>query len=274
MTNQAPSMGAHQAAQSVIEELLRQQNGTPERTRFGRIFGVSPLGDGSVSWYRGAKGEIAVGEILATLPPEWRIFHALPIGKKGADIDHIVIGPGGLFTLNTKNHRGQGVWVAGRTLMVSGRRVSHIRDSEHEADRVTRLLRERMPRLAAAQPVIALVDPKSLTIKKSPERVAVVRDTGLRRWLLARPPVFGSAELTDLAAVIDDPATWPTAVFPPTEQPMVDFAALDAQVRQAHLRSTLWKLLGLGASTAAAVLTVPPLVAALMNVFLGGVENP
>ena len=274
MTTKAPTMGDQHAARSVIEELLRQQSTTPKRTGLGRFFGVSPLGLDSVSWYLGAKGELAVGQILATLPPEWTAFHAVPIGKKGADIDHVVIGPGGLFTLNTKNHRGKGVWVAGTTLMISGHRVPHLRNAEHEADRVTRLLRERMPRLAAAQPVIALVDPKSLTIKKTPERVKVITAAGLRRWLLAQPLVFGAAELAEVAAIIDDPATWPTPVFPPTEQPLAAFRALDAEVRQAHARSTLWKLTGIGASAAAALMVVPPLLTVLINAYLGGVDTP
>ena len=274
MTTQTPTMGEQHAAQSVIEELLRHQSTTPKRTGFDRFFGRSPLGDDSVSCYLGAKGELAVGEVLATLPPEWRAFHALPIGKKGADVDHVVIGPGGIFTLNTKNHRGQGVWVAGNTLMVSGRPVPHLRNAEHEADRVTKLLRERMPRLAATQPVIALVDPKSLTIKKTPERVTVIASVGLRRWLLARPPVFGAAELAEVAAIIDDPATWPISLFPPSEHPWAAFAALDAEVRQAHARSALWKLGGLGASVAAALMVVPPLLTILINAYLGGVDNP
>ncbi|MBC7443619.1 MAG: NERD domain-containing protein [Ramlibacter sp.] len=247
MTSQTPTMGEQHAARAVIEELLRQQSTTPARNGFGRLFGHSPLGDDSVSWYLGAKGELEVGGILATLPPEWTAFHALPIGKKGADIDHLLIGPGGLFTLNTKNHTGQGVWVAGRTLMVSGRRVPHLRNAEHEADRVTKLLRARMPRLADAQPVIALVNPKSLTIKARPERVMVVTAPALRRWLLARPVSMGPAELADLAAIIDDPATWPTPVIPSTEHALAQFAALDAEVRQAQVRRTLWKFLGTAA---------------------------
>ena len=118
MTDIAPGMRGQTAGQSVIEELLRQQLGTRERNWFGRLIGDSPLGADSLPWYRGALGEIAVGRILATLPADWTVFHALPIGKKGADIDHVVIGPGGIFTINTKNHSGKAVWVAGHTLMV------------------------------------------------------------------------------------------------------------------------------------------------------------
>ena len=31
------------------------------------------------------------------------------LGEKGSDIDHVIIGPGGVFTLNTKNHTGGNV---------------------------------------------------------------------------------------------------------------------------------------------------------------------
>jgi hypothetical protein len=34
--------------------------------------------------------------------PRWRCRHSIPVGSNGADIDHLVIGPGGVFTLNTK----------------------------------------------------------------------------------------------------------------------------------------------------------------------------
>lgn len=270
MSLQSPTMRQQPPAQAVIQELLRQHSSTPARSRLARFFGSSPLGADSISWYAGAKGEIAVGRILATLPAEWTAFHALPIGDKGADIDHIVIGPGGVFTINTKHHGGKAVWVAGRTLMVSGHKEPHIRNSEFEAGRVTKLLRERMPLLAPVQPVVALVNSKSLTIKTTPEQVKVIADVGLRRWLMRRPPVLTEGELAQLAAIIDDPATWPPPTSPPTDNLGARFAALDAEVRTAHLRSTLWRLLGVVTGTGALVVAWPTLVAALMDVATGG----
>ena len=273
MTMQAPAMRQQFAAQAVIEELLRQHAGTPPRTAFARFFGYSPLSEDSVSWYLGAKGEIAVGRILATLPPEWTSFHALPIGKKGADIDHIVIGPGGVFTINTKHHAGKPVWVGGRTLMVSGQKQPYIRNSEYEAGRVTKLLRERMPLLPAAQPVLALVNPKTLSIKTKTEQVQVFADTGLRRWLLKRPAVLEVAELGQLAAIIDDPATWPPALFPPIANSMLRFAALDSDVRTARTRRRVWKLVGIVAVTALFIVAGPPLISALLTAYIGAIQG-
>jgi len=267
MTIELPRMRQQFAAQAVIEELLRQQSSTPPRSSFGRFFGYSPLGDDSVSWYLGAQGEIVVGATLDALPPEWTVFHALPIGTKGADIDHLIIGPGGVFTINTKHHNGKAVWVAGRTMMVSGQKQPHIPKSETEAKRVTKLLTERMPQLAPAQPVLALVSPKSLSIKKQPETVKVLTAGNLRRWLLARPAVMSADEVHDLAAIFDDPATWPPATLPPTENAREQFDALAREVRSARLRRTLWNLLGTATLTVAAILLGPPLITALFDAY-------
>lgn len=258
-------MGEQPAAQAVIDLLLRQQAETPTRSVVGRVFGYSPLAAESVSWYLGAKGEIDVAAMLATLPASWSVFHSLPIGKKGADIDHLVIGPGGVFTINTKNHSGKGVWVAGQTLMVSGYQAPHIRNAEYEADRVTKLLRARMPRLAAAHPVVAVVNAKSLTITKKPERVAVVTGPALRRWLMTRPVVLGPAELADLRAVIDNPDTWPAPLFSATPNAQELFQALDAEVRTALLRRTIWKLTGTAALVGGLLLAAPALSAAMIG---------
>ncbi|TFD31781.1 NERD domain-containing protein [Cryobacterium sp. TMT1-19] len=269
MNIHAPTMRQQFAAQAVIEELLRQHADTPPRSTFARFCGNSPLRSDSVSWYLGAKGEIVVGQILSTLPPDWTPFHALPIGKKGSDIDHIVIGPGGIFTINTKYHAGKIVWVAGRGLMVSGQKQPYIRNAEYEAGWVTKLLRERMPLLPAAQPVLALVNPKSLTVKVQPEQVKVTTAAALRRWLVKRPVVLNAGDLAELAAVIDDPATWAAPLFPPTENVLARFNALDAEVLAARTRGTQWRVFGFVASVAALLVAGPPVSAVIVSILMG-----
>lgn len=261
------------AAQAVIEELLRQHASTPPRNRFSRFFGYSPLSTESVSWYQGAQGEIIVGGILATLPPEWTSFHALPIGKKDADIDHIVVGPGGVFTINTKHHRNKKVWVAGRTLMVSGHKHPHIPSAETEAKRVMTLLSERMPLASPVKPVVVLVAPRSLSIKKKPEQVKVITGSALRRWLLKRTVILDETNVAQVAAILDDPTTWPSRPDP-IERWRAQFDALDAEVRSASLRRTLWRVFGTLALTGTLILVGPPLMSAVLSAFTQAVINP
>ena len=53
---------------------------------------------------RGATGEILVGQMLADFPDDFRVINGLstPFG----DLDHVVVGPTGVFVLDSKNWRG------------------------------------------------------------------------------------------------------------------------------------------------------------------------
>lgn len=56
-------------------------------------------------WARGAAGERKVGATLEGLGPDWHVLHDIYLGR--GNIDHIVIGRGGTFTVETKSHRGR-----------------------------------------------------------------------------------------------------------------------------------------------------------------------
>ena len=53
---------------------------------------------------RGTEGEILVGQMLADFPDDYRVINGLstPFG----DLDHVVVGPTGVFVLDSKNWRG------------------------------------------------------------------------------------------------------------------------------------------------------------------------
>jgi hypothetical protein len=238
------TMRSRRPAQLVIDELLRQHGATPPRSALARFFGVSPLAADSVSWYLGATGEIEVGRILAQLPPEWTVFHALPIGTKNTDLDHLVVGPGGVFTINTKHHSGNTVWVGKRTVMINGRKYPYLRAAESEANKVTKLIQERMPLAAPARPLIVVVDPKTLTIKERPERVTVLTAQQLRRWLTKRPQVLSSQDLAQLVEIFDNPASWRQELAANPGGESLRFDVLHAEVRSAHTRRVVWSLAG------------------------------
>ena len=92
------------------------------------------------SWRVGAKGEEKIAHELNKLGGEWRVLHAVEVGVRGSDIDHVVIGPPGVITLNTKRHPNGKAWVGERSVMVNGFRTDYLRNSRHEASRASRLL--------------------------------------------------------------------------------------------------------------------------------------
>ena len=60
---------------------------------------------------RGASAEEHVGSLLAQLPDdEWHVVHDASFGR--GNIDHILVGPAGVFTVETKSHRGRCASVA------------------------------------------------------------------------------------------------------------------------------------------------------------------
>lgn len=57
------------------------------------------------SWLMGLRGERAVGKALEELPPGYRVIHDLDIGR--GNVDHVVIGPSGVFAIETKVWNGR-----------------------------------------------------------------------------------------------------------------------------------------------------------------------
>ena len=57
-------------------------------------------------WHQGAVGEETVGRLLSRLTADgWRVLHDVQTGR--GNIDHVVFGPGRLFTIETKSHGGR-----------------------------------------------------------------------------------------------------------------------------------------------------------------------
>jgi hypothetical protein len=80
------------------------------------------------AWDTGAAGEERTGALLAALESEgYRVLHDRRIPGSRANIDHIVIGPSGVFVVETKSYAGA-VQVKRGELLVAGRRRTEIID--------------------------------------------------------------------------------------------------------------------------------------------------
>ncbi|MCD1144550.1 NERD domain-containing protein [Kocuria sp. LUK] len=241
------------AAQAVMAEALSVQEGVPPRSWWGRLTGADPLSAESRPWVRGAEGELWVGELLDRLGPEWTVLHSVPVGVGASDIDHVLVGPAGVFTLNTKHHAGQDVWLGEHLLMVAGQRTHHLRHARHEAARAAKRLGAAVGEPVHVTPVIVLVAPKELTVRQRPADVQVLTDQRLLRWLRRRRAVLTADQVARLEAAAARPETWHDAPGP-AEDPVTlreRFTALQESVRAARLRRALWRF---GGPAAAAVL--------------------
>ena len=83
----------------------------------------------TLAWRRGAAGERRTARLLAPLERRgWAVLHDLAIPGSAANIDHLVIGPGGVLVIDSKQYRGplrvdrDGMVWHGRHLLVAALR--------------------------------------------------------------------------------------------------------------------------------------------------------
>lgn len=58
-----------------------------------------------VRWSRGARGEKIVAKKLEKLPKKYTTISDVEIPNMGGDIDHVVVGPTGIYVVETKNYK-------------------------------------------------------------------------------------------------------------------------------------------------------------------------
>lgn len=163
------------------------------------------------SWAVGLEGEILVGRVLDELvrdDPRWHVLHGIPVGTLGSDIDHVLIGPTGVYTLNTKHHRGANVFVAHDAFLVNGTRHPYVRNSRHEAQRAARLLSTACGRRVDVTAVIVVVRPGRLTLKAQPRDVVVVPHSQVRRRLSGGAVTLRLGDVEEIYGVARRSTTW------------------------------------------------------------------
>jgi hypothetical protein len=130
------------------------------------------------AWRIGADGEETVGAKLDKLTKHgWHVLHAVPVGNRGSDIDHVLIGHGGVYTVNTKTYLGKSVWVGRYAIKVDGHSVPYLRNSRHEAQRAQRLLSAAVGWTVPVHPVLVFLTGTlipQITIKQQPDDVTVL----------------------------------------------------------------------------------------------------
>jgi hypothetical protein len=62
----------------------------------------------AVAWRHGAAGERRTAQLLHPLERYgWAVLHDLAVPRSQANIDHLVVGPGGVFVVESKQYRGR-----------------------------------------------------------------------------------------------------------------------------------------------------------------------
>jgi len=125
--------------------------------------------------WRGSKGERVVGRRLARLGHDgWDVLRAVQ-AHGGDEVEHLVVGPPGVFTISTLYHRGARIRVGSQVVWVDDSIREYLRNARIEAASVARRLGETLGDLAVPViPVLAFVDAAAIDTHDGHPDVLVV----------------------------------------------------------------------------------------------------
>lgn len=146
----------------------------------------------------GARGEEQVARRLARLPSDHVVYHAFRLpdasGRVG-DVDHIVVGPRGLFVVETFNWPGTLTLRDGEIFADSRQiRRSPLRQARTNAERLQNWIKEQAQITIDVRPVVCFVDGKLSPSTRAASEAHICTDAELNEFLLAdrgAPPPEG-----------------------------------------------------------------------------------
>ncbi len=247
---------------SALRECLAIQADAPRRSHFSRLFGVDPLAKEARRSFSGAQAERRVVRTLAELGDEWTVLHSVVVDPAGSEdrlpprVDHLVVGPAGVFAIRVHAHSGQSVWVGETTFIVDDARLSLLVDAEELGIAVGRRLSGGPgvvgpPHAALVTPCLVLDSPAELRINQRPGRVEVVTGRSFGSWLNSLPRLLSPAAVERIASVACEATTWPDdddGALPErateSARAVAEFERLERRVASCHLRRLIWSGIG------------------------------
>jgi hypothetical protein len=160
-------------------------------------------------WQQGAFGEQATGKQLKRLERDgWIVLHDLPRGS--GNVDHVLVGPGGVFVLDSKRTDGRVVVKEGTVT------VTRVDDPELQFEHtgtphLLRLAWETHERVLSGSRINQWVTPVMVWWADFPQRVVeerciYVHGEELVTWLQGRPTQIAASRLAQVAEAVQ--AAW------------------------------------------------------------------
>ena len=152
----------------------------------------------AIAWRQGATGERRTARLLDPLQRHgWAVLHDLAAPGSPANLDHLLIGPGGVFVIDSKPYRGRlQVDPSGRLWHGRYPLTPTLRAVSFEADQAAQVLPN--PGVAVV-PIVAVHGARVPWGKVVVEGVPVVPANRLPSMLRVLPAVLGPERVADLA---------------------------------------------------------------------------
>lgn len=154
----------------------------------------------TTAWVTGAEGEEATARLIDPLAQQgFVVIHDRKIPGSPRNIDHIVIGPTGVFVIETKNVAGR-LRIEGGDLRIGGRRVAAVDEVLREAAAVSLALAPMLsPRNISVRPVICAHRADLPWFRREVRGVRIVSGRDLVRLIRGSDAVLSADEVLELS---------------------------------------------------------------------------
>jgi hypothetical protein len=169
------------------------------------VWTIGRLPSDALASGRGAAGERRTAEYLDDLTASgYVILHDRLLPGLRTNIDHVAIGPAGVFVIETKNLRGK-LTILGDKLFVGERTRTGVIDATYrEALAVQVCLADRLNVLRhTVRPVLCIHRTAQLILDNEVQGVRVVSGPQLARFLRRLPTILDPEAVQELASVAD-----------------------------------------------------------------------
>ena len=161
------------------------------------------------SWERQAVPSTSLAEQLADLPAGWHRVDAVDLGDRRRPVEHVIVGPGGVFVVSAVEHQDDRIWIRGDGFLVNGQWMPYIRETRREVGRVDRVLSTAVGVAVSVHGIVVLVaDPARCAIKHQPDDLHVAAPGTLRSWLVSRPAALDAATVDRIHALLRRSSAW------------------------------------------------------------------
>ena len=148
------------------------------------------------------KQEQRIRDELTDLPAGWFVLHSPDVGElwndgsDSTDVDHVAIGPGGVFAIEVQHRTDAKVWVSEHELTIDGQNSGDLRRARTQARRSSGRLSDACGFAVTVQAVLVLIGAGTMQTLSRPAEVHVRTEHDLRDWLCRQPSRLDAEAIT------------------------------------------------------------------------------
>jgi hypothetical protein len=157
-------------------------------------------------WSKGAKGEKIVAKKLKKLPKKYTAIRDVKIPNLGGDIDHVVVGPTGIYVIETKNYKPTYIPDEDCWYHTSGRKSPQnpAKQVKLQASKLNDFLARKLGKKLKKTTINPVISPinHNLIFKKDIKSYEIVFPEDLVSYLSHRRKILSSKEVKEIINIL------------------------------------------------------------------------